>query len=708
MTASYFQEANQLYRSGKLEEAVEMYKKAIGQNPNSHLYHHNLGEVLRKLGHIEEANKEFKKALELKSSDSLFSLDPETILEQKSKNQELINSRITELVIAKNKENISQNDVIVNYCCWLSPKIIYLEIPSQQLSIVGAAQVGLINDKKKPIAKGYFFELSQAEMAAIIMFENALELSEQKNSQLSIRYKDSFLSISLEQINYCHGLEFIQYLNNKPAQKSYSTREKINWAIIECNSLTSNSDAAQIIYKLQHFISYNPVSLIEANYPFNVVADNIIPIGNEGVLLLGWLHDAFNALQKIELFSDLGFSLSIDYSQLNFLERLDVNEYIAGTNYPQSNKKAGFFTYISIPETIRKKINKIGNIHSFRLKFILKGGIEFEIIPKVKHYDVFDARKMILQLFSSLTDFQTIEKCLSPVLAGLQKIFVQQVKEEEVLVIKKSISKEPLVSIIIPLYKQLEFVKIQLATMANDPDIQQSEIIYVLDSPEQKQEVKNLLIENNQIYDLPIKLVIMNQNSGYAIANNTGAMYAEGRYLLLMNSDVFPQNKGWLLKMVHFYSSSPKIGTLGPKLIYEDHSLQHAGMFFEQTIFPFWITGHYHKGLPHIYGSVNISRAVPAITGACLLIKRELYELVDGFTTDYIIGDFEDSDLCFKCHDLGYESWYFAEVELYHLERQSMSLSTFNRSLSWRYNALLHQKKWHNKIQELMDISNNK
>lgn len=201
----------------------------------------------------------------------------------------------------------------------------------------------------------------------------------------------------------------------------------------------------------------------------------------------------------------------------------------------------------------------------------------------------------------------------------------------------------------------------------------------------------------------------MDYNSGYAAANNIGAIYAESEYLVLMNSDVFPKSKGWLSKMLKFYSAYPQIGALTPKLIYEDQSLQHAGMFFEKTTFPFWVTAHYYKGFPNRYQPAQRSRRVPAVTGACLMIKKDLYQQIGGYTTEYIIGDFEDSDLCFKCSELGYESWYFAEVELYHLERQSMLLNNdFSGTLSWRYNAWLHHRKWQSHIEIIMkNISNN-
>jgi GT2 family glycosyltransferase len=264
--------------------------------------------------------------------------------------------------------------------------------------------------------------------------------------------------------------------------------------------------------------------------------------------------------------------------------------------------------------------------------------------------------------------------------------------------------KHPRVSLSIPLYKRLDFLKVQFATMANDPSMKECEIIYVLDSPWQEAEVRDFLREYAHLYQLPVKLIVMQHNSGYAAASNTGTLYARGDYIVLMNSDVFPITKGWAIKMADFYASQDTIGALAPKLIYEDESLQHAGMFFAKTTFPDWINLHYYKGYPRHYAPATISRPVPAVTGACLMMKRELWEEMERLSVDYVVGDFEDSDLCMKCAEHGLQNWYYADAELYHLERQSVPLNTsYTDSLAWRYNARQHTTRWNDTILSLMN-----
>ncbi|MGL5076063.1 MAG: glycosyltransferase family 2 protein, partial [Waterburya sp.] len=386
------------------------------------------------------------------------------------------------------------------------------------------------------------------------------------------------------------------------------------------------------------------------------------------------------------------------------IERRDVNEFLQNTRYGNFEGKLGFCAYASIPDLIRESIQGFAELHSFRFSVRLKGNIEIEIIPDAKYSDFYNARRQVMQITNpDKVSESMLADCIAPVGLKLQQLCIEQVKIKDVTVIG-SPTENPLVSIVIPLYRRLDFIKVQLATMANDPTIKQCEIIYVLDSPEQEEELRTFLLNHCTLYQLPVKLVVMECNSGYAAANNAGASQATGKYLVLLNSDVFAQTKGWVLKMAEFYASSPKIGTLGAKLIYEDGSLQHAGMFFAKTTFPFWLTLHYYKGLPGNYLLAQKTRSVPAVTGACLMIRKDLYDEVGGLTTDYVIGDFEDSDLCLKCGKLGYESWYFADATLYHLERQSVPLnSVYNGSLAWRLNGRLHHERWGEQIAKLMD-----
>ena len=142
---------------------------------------------------------------------------------------------------------------------------------------------------------------------------------------------------------------------------------------------------------------------------------------------------------------------------------------------------------------------------------------------------------------------------------------------------------KPHVSILVPVYGRLDLLEHQMAQFANDRDLHEAELIYVLDSPELKPDMLKISDGLFQLYRLPFKVLVLSDNGGFAAANNIAASEAKGRLLLLLNSDVLPTQVGWLSKLTEFYQELDGPGALGPKLIYEDNSLQHAGLYFERS-----------------------------------------------------------------------------------------------------------------------------
>ena len=258
----------------------------------------------------------------------------------------------------------------------------------------------------------------------------------------------------------------------------------------------------------------------------------------------------------------------------------------------------------------------------------------------------------------------------------------------------------PEVSIIVPLYERIDLLEHQLAHFWQDPDLAAAELIYVLDSPQLGSLLARPAAELHALYGLPFKLLRLNRNAGFAAANNIGASYASGRLLLLLNSDVLPARAGWLETMRAFHSATPGIGALGPKLLYEDDSIQHAGMYFQiDPSTRFWENQHYYKGFSRSLAAANVTRAVPAVTGACLMVERALYNEVGGLCEDYIQGGYEDSDLCLRLIEAGRDNWYIAAAELYHLEAQSFPITM--RSTN-PYNSWLQTHLWNDRIQQVM------
>jgi hypothetical protein len=135
--------------------------------------------------------------------------------------------------------------------------------------------------------------------------------------------------------------------------------------------------------------------------------------------------------------------------------------------------------------------------------------------------------------------------------------------------------------------------------------------------------------------------------------------------------------------------------------VFEDDTIQHAGLFFRRPPnTTFWENDHYFKGLHRDAPPACVSRVVPAVTGACMLVDRVLFDEVGGLHGNFVRGDYEDSDFCLRLIESGCENWYVAEVALHHLEGQSYDSAI--RHHASRYNAWLHTHLWGERIAELM------
>jgi O-antigen biosynthesis protein len=259
----------------------------------------------------------------------------------------------------------------------------------------------------------------------------------------------------------------------------------------------------------------------------------------------------------------------------------------------------------------------------------------------------------------------------------------------------------PEVSIIIPLYGRIDLVEHQLAHFGHDPELSQADVVFVLDSPELAPVLRPLAADLHVLYGIPFRIVELSRNAGYSGANNIGVNQARARLVLLLNSDVIPVQPGWLGQLAAFYDSTAQIGTLGPKLLFEDLSIQHAGMYFRrEPATSLWGNLHYHKGLHRDFAPAGVSRPVPAVTGACMMVARDLYTELGGFRYGYVQGGYEDSDFCIRITERGLRNWYLAEVELYHLEAQSFPSP--ERQLATAYNKWLQTRLWDGTIEQLM------
>lgn len=415
-----------------------------------------------------------------------------------------------------------------------------------------------------------------------------------------------------------------------------------------------------------------------------------------GLLLGGWYRDAEGLLDEMLLHRSEGEPTPV-------LERLERFPALLPAG-PNGNGKTGDVMRANGFAALIPGYAAGAPVLQPRVELKLKSGTVLSLRPNVQPADAVAIRARALAAIppQHLTA-EMLERTLAPVLAECQKALRESLPEPRIRSFGKGPG-SPAVSVVIPLYRVYEFLRVQVAAFAADRWFaEKAELIYVLDSPEHEGEVAHLLGGLFLAYGLPMQLVVMGRNGGFSAACNAGAAASRGQALALVNSDVIPDSEGWLPALLQRIEPHRRTGAVGPKLLYDDGSLQHAGLFFKRDSKGIWLNHHYFKGMPSQYAPANVERPVPGVTGACIVMPRALFMEIGGFDDGYVIGDYEDSDLCLKIARAGLGIVYVPSVQLYHLERQSISKSLdYTRGVASQHNSWLQTKRWDAQIEALM------
>jgi GT2 family glycosyltransferase len=267
----------------------------------------------------------------------------------------------------------------------------------------------------------------------------------------------------------------------------------------------------------------------------------------------------------------------------------------------------------------------------------------------------------------------------------------------------------PKASVIIPLYGRYDFMRYQLSNFSRFESLKNYEVLYVVDDPKISHAVGKLAKELSVVFPQPFSVITLAENMGFGGANNIGVKHATSDKLILLNSDVLPKDGTWADKMITQIDNNDDVGVVGARLLFEDNSIQHDGMapMVLKEYPELLLNDHPNKGWP-VSLSKNPAEVAdcPLLTAACIAISKSLFEEVGGFDPAYVLGDFEDSDLCLKVLETGKRNVICRDVELNHLERQSQNLVAAG---DWKhkltiYNAIVYNQRWSQKLNELFDL----
>lgn len=230
--------------------------------------------------------------------------------------------------------------------------------------------------------------------------------------------------------------------------------------------------------------------------------------------------------------------------------------------------------------------------------------------------------------------------------------------------VKYPVIGEPLISIIIPNKDHVEDLKKCLTSIERNT-YKNYEIILVENNSTQAE----TFAYYHQIESEQIHVVTWYGSFNYSAINQFGVSHAKGEYLLFLNNDVEAIQTNWIEELLG-NCQRKNVGAVGAKLFFPDKRIQHAGIVVgiggvAANMFagiPGEYTGYMHKA--------SIQQNYSAVTAACMMVRREVYEEVGGFTEELAVA-FNDVDFCLKIREKGYMIVYNPEVQLYHYESKT-------------------------------------
>lgn len=231
--------------------------------------------------------------------------------------------------------------------------------------------------------------------------------------------------------------------------------------------------------------------------------------------------------------------------------------------------------------------------------------------------------------------------------------------------VRYPLASAPRVSIIIASGGKVEVLRNNLSSLFAKTEYQTWEVLVIDNS--RHGDIRRL-VENWPAPPRPLRYVDWRDKPfNYSEINNEASRHCDSPILLFLNDDTSVIAPGWLDAMVEL-AARPEVGAVGAKLLYPDGRIQHAGVvmgLFENC-------GHAFKGLDgsrqHYFDLPDVIRNVSAVTGACLMVRREVFDEVGGFDEQAFAVAFNDIDLCLKIGAKGYRLLYTPHALLYHHE----------------------------------------
>lgn len=225
----------------------------------------------------------------------------------------------------------------------------------------------------------------------------------------------------------------------------------------------------------------------------------------------------------------------------------------------------------------------------------------------------------------------------------------------------------PLVSLLVPTRDRVDILRPCVDAILALTDYERFELL-ILDNQSSCPETLDYMKSVES--DPRVRILRWDQPFNYSAINNFGVEQARGDIIGLVNNDIEPINDGWLSEMVR-QVCRPEIGCVGAKLYYPNGTIQHGGVILGLG----GVAGHAHRFFPRDHrgyrNRLNLVHNLSAVTAACLLVRKSVFEEVDGLNEEHLSIAYNDVDFCLKVREAGYRNLWTPYAELYHHESVS-------------------------------------
>lgn len=237
---------------------------------------------------------------------------------------------------------------------------------------------------------------------------------------------------------------------------------------------------------------------------------------------------------------------------------------------------------------------------------------------------------------------------------------------------------EPLVTIIIPNKDHKKELKTCVDSLFEKTSYQNFEIL-IIENNSTGKDIFAYYKELEAAHE-NVRVLTWEKEFNYSAINNFGAEHARGEYLLLLNNDIEVKTENWMEEMLS-YCQREDVGIVGAKLLFPNEKIQHAGVILGMG--PSGTAGHLFYNFPgdqFVYaGRSQTTQDLSAVTAACMMVKKELYQKVGGMDEAFQVA-FNDIDFCLRVRETGKLVVFQAYAELYHHESLTRGYETSQKN----------------------------